>query len=313
MFKNAYLLTVALLVLQCFFGQLSAQEANNAADTLTQAAPPGIWSRKGSLSFSLANVGLQNWQGGGQSSLSLGVLFDGNITRKTARSQWRNYINAAFGVARLGENDGTNIFKKTDDQLILGSNYDYTLSKAWSLNAAVELRTQMAPGYTFDRDSLGREFVDKRISDFFAPAFLVPNIGFKYQNKHLQATISPLASRLTFVLSDELSAAGAFGVEPGKRLRSEFGYTLNAVGQLELMKNVTLKSTLVLFSDYRTPDIVTVNWDNLLVFKINEFFFTSFTTQLFYDHNILIAQADGRQIQAVQFKHVLNLNVGFKF
>ncbi|MCK7540534.1 MAG: hypothetical protein MZV63_61400 [Marinilabiliales bacterium] len=43
------------------------------------------------------------------------------------------------------------------------------------------------------------------------------------QHPEFTLFLSPLTSKNTFVNDDLLSAAGAFGVEPGKKFRSELG------------------------------------------------------------------------------------------
>lgn len=272
-----------------------------------------LWKKKGSFNLNLTNVGLSNWVGGGQSSIALGTLIDLNATRENKRSRWENYLNFALGFARVGPS-GENLFKKTDDQLILGTKYGYKISPNWSLVVAVDLRTQALPGYTFKRDTVsGDEVKDQLISDFFAPAYLRPELGIEFRNKAFFARFSPLANRTTFVLNETLSNAGAFGVDPGNKIRWELGMNFNAGLEVKLMENVTFKSLLNLFANYQNPDLIDVNWDNFLVMKVNKFIDVAFTTQLFYDHDILIPQSDGTAKQAIQFKHVLAVNFGYKF
>ncbi|NJO01265.1 MAG: hypothetical protein HC880_05825 [Bacteroidia bacterium] len=177
----------------------------------------------------------------------------------------------------------------------------------------LELRTQMAPGYTFAQDADGNETRDKLLSEFFAPAFLNATLGISYQNKILKVTLSPVSNKLTFVLNDSLSQVGAFGVDPGKKVRSELGPTFTANLEWEPIKNITLISRLLLFANYETLDRIDTDWESLLVFKVNEYITTSFGTRLIYDHDILIQQDDGTSRQAVQYRQSLNINVNFKF
>jgi hypothetical protein len=80
------------------------------------------------------------------------------------------------------------------------------------------------------------------------------------------------------------------------------------------MENVKLSSTLNLFANYEHLTQIDVNWENLIVFKVNKYLTTSFSTQLIYDHDVLIPQEeDGIAKRAIQFKHVLNINVGYTF
>ncbi len=282
-----------------------------AQDTETAADSNKIWTLSGSANFNFSNVQLSNWAGGGDNTLALGSVFDLSAVRETDKSKWTNTFNLAYGIARVG-GDG-NLFRKTDDQLILGSAYNYKLSPRWSLATGAELRTQVAPGYTFTTNADGNEVRDQVQSEFFAPAFLNLNLGLNYSIKHFSVTISPISNKLTFVLDDSLSDAGAFGVDPGDKIRSEIGATVNAATEFELFKNVSFKSGLLLFMNYETPDLIDVDWTTLLVFKVNKYITTSFGTRLIYDHDVRVTQDDGTQKLGIQYKQSLNVNVGLKF
>jgi hypothetical protein len=269
------------------------------------------WTRNGSANLTFANVGLSNWAGGGQSSISFGLLLDGKIVRETAKSRWENTANLAFGMARVG---GKNqLFKKTDDMLVLGSKYGYKLSQTWSASAVTELRSQAAPGYTYATAADGKEYQKNTISDLFAPAYWRIELGAEYKTSKFSARLSPLGSRITFVLNDSLSQQGAFGVEAGKKVRTELGANFNSTLELQLLENVTFKSALNLFGNYQTLDRIDVNWDTFLVMKINKYMNAGFTTGLIYDHDVLLPQSDGSKKQAIQFKHVLTLTIGLKY
>ena len=278
---------------------------------LAQADSTKLWKVTGATSLGFSNVVLNNWAGGGDNSIALNSLFDLKAERETEKSLWTNTFNFKFGITRLGDSD--NLFKKTNDQLILGTAYNYKIDDHWSLATGIELRTQAAPGYTFFVDADGIEQRDQVISKLFAPAYMNTNLGITYKNKIFIGTLSPLSNKLTFVLDDSLSNAGAFGVEPGKKVRSEIGP--NFLGKLEFtpIENITFKSTLLLFANYERLGNIDVDWENLIVFKINKFFDASFGTRMIYDDDILIPQDDGSSKIAVQYSQVLSINFGYKF
>ncbi len=273
-----------------------------------------IWEKKGSFSGTFSNVGLSNWAGGGQSSIALGAILNFNATRKTEKSTWANILTVQYGMARIGKSD-FNLFKKTDDNFQFDSKYSYNLGKGWSSGTSMSFRTQMAPGYFFDRDSLGEEKQGQLISNFLSPGYLLFATGIRYETKIFNMRYSPLAAKFTFVMNDSLANIGAFGVEKGQNIRSEFGSNFDASLSYDVMENVKLSSTLNLFANYEHITQIDVNWENLIVFKINKYLTTSFSTQLIYDHDILIPQegVDEASKRAIQFKHVLNINVGYTF
>ncbi|MCC5944682.1 MAG: DUF3078 domain-containing protein [Bernardetiaceae bacterium] len=280
-------------------------------DTSIVEKPRVQWERALITNMSFANVGLSNWQGGGENSLSIGGLIDGKLVRTTPKSIWTNSLNAALGMARVGGRE--RIFKKTDDQLVAQSTYSYRTKNNWNITTAAEFRTQNAPGHTFAVNDEGQEIRAATISRFLAPGYIRADIGAEYKNKWFSIRLSPLGNRTTLVLDDSLSSAGAFGVEEGERIRMDWGANLQNHIDLKIMENVRLKSNLNLFAAYDTIDKVVVNWDTILSLKVNDYISTSFATQMFYDHNVLIPLEDGSTTRALQFKHVLNLNFGYTF
>lgn len=314
--KQFNFLILTFLVLFSF--SASAQDTTNVTvDGIATVKIPDtvqIWKKGGSFSATFANVGLSNWSGGGQSSISLGAILNLNATRKTEKSTWENILLVQYGMARVGESD-FNLFKKTDDNFQFDSKYSYNFDKRWSSSSSMSFRTQMAPGYFFERDSLGEEKQGQLISNLLAPGYMLFATGIRYETKIFNMRYSPLAAKFTFVMNDSLAAIGAFGVEEGQNIRSEFGSNFDARINYDIMENIKLSSTLNLFANYENLTQIDVNWENLIVFKVNKYFTTSFSTQLIYDHDILIPQDETGEAakRAIQFKHVLNINVGYTF
>lgn len=299
---------LTLLILAITVGQVGKLYAQATPDTVK-------WTRSGALTFNFSNVGLSDWAAGGQNSISIGGLVDLKAVRNTQKSIWQSNLNLALGAAQIG-NSKENLFKKTDDQFIVSTLYGYKLNKNWSLGAGAELRTQVLGGYLFGRDSLGREKRGQLISNFMAPGYINTNVfGAIYTNKGITASLSPTFGKITTVFNDSLSRAGAFGVEKGKRIRPEIGLNFNLKLDYNLFENVNFKSNLNLFSAYDPFFMkrIDVNWETLLTLKVNKYITTTFGTQMIYDNDILIKQTDGRTKQAIQFKHVLNVNFSYKF
>lgn len=78
------------------------------------------------------------------------------------------------------------------------------------------------------------------------------------------------------------------------------------------MENISFRSNLNMFTGYETFGDIDVNWETLLVMKVNQWFNATFGTQLIYDKDILVDTGDGVPTDAVQFKHVLNFGLNFK-
>ncbi len=177
----------------------------------------------------------------------------------------------------------------------------------------VNFKTQFADGYNYPNDSV-------KISTFLAPGYLLGAVGMNYKYKDLLGMfISPVTSKTTIVLDDTLSNAGAFGVDKGKNVRNEVGGYVRANFQKEIMKNVKLTTTLGLFSNYlEEPQNIDINWDLLVLMKVNKYISVSINTNLIYDDDIKIVQDDnGDGINEVngprtQFKEILTVGFSYK-
>jgi hypothetical protein len=181
----------------------------------------------------------------------------------------------------------------------------------------------MTPGYNYPD-------VTNKISDLLAPAYLLIALGMDFKpNANLSVFLAPLTAKFTFVKDDILSAAGAFGVEPGKILRSEIGGYLRAIYTKndfkgEFMKNIAFTTKIDLFSNYAdNPQNIDVSWENLVAMKVNKYISVNLNTHLMYDDNILInidRNNDGDVTgpedipgKRVQFKEILGVGFTYKF
>ena len=266
-------------------------------------------TKTGSWGVNFANVGLSNWSAGGESSVALGTVLNAKLVRKKGTGTLTKSIDFALGGAKVGEKD----FRKTDDNIILQTKYTKRFSENFRLSAISVFRTQLLDGFVYkaDTENAGEEIAQK-ISGFMSPGYLSLNLGFDYQpSDRISVSLSPTSGKFTFVSDDTLSAAGAFGVNPGEKSRAEFGVNLLATLDIPIMENINLKSSLNLFSNYEEFGTIDTNWESLVVMKVNKWFNASLGTQLIYDKDILIEQTDGGSDTAIQFKHVLNFGVNF--
>ena len=267
-----------------------------------------VVNKSGSWGLNFANVGLSNWAAGGENSIALGTVFNTKVERIHGANKWVNQFDFALGGAKVGDKD----FRKTDDNIILLSKYGHKLNEDWSYAISGIFRTQLLEGQKFSADPMNQgEEIAQKISNFMAPGYLTVNLGIEYDPSEIfTLSLSPAAGKFTFVTDEDL--AGTFGVDPDKKMRSEFGANMLAVLDIPVMENISFKSTLNFFTAYNTFGNVDTNWETLLVMKVNKWFNATFGTQLIYDDDILITPGDGgTPKRAIQFKHVLNFGVNF--
>jgi len=269
------------------------------------------WTHSGKVALNFSQVGLSNWSGGGDPSLSFNVIINYAFKFERDPHLWQTTLDAGYGAQRIGGKEEP--FKKSDDKLVLTSRYGYKIKGKWYASALSDFRTQFYRGYSYENDT------SIFISNFMAPAYWKLGLGITYSHKFSEEesfsfTFSPLNGRTTFVLDDELSEQGAFGVDPGNKTIFHAGMDLMVAINKELVKNVTLTTTLGMFSRYEDLAVVDVNWDLLLWFKINGFFAASISTQLIYNQDIEFINPDGTKYgSAVQFKEVFGIGLTYSF
>ena len=129
---------------------------------------------------------------------------------------------------------------------------------------------------------------------------------------------------MTFVQSNQLANAGAFGVQgatfdnignivnPGKKFRGEFGAYIKMKYNRNLAKNIDVKTKLELFSNYaNNPENIDVNAEIAWYFKVNSWFSASLQWMLVYDDDIDILNSNGIGGPRTQFKSVLGLGLSY--
>jgi hypothetical protein len=298
--KNKLIILLAGIVLPGF----SCMAQSQVKDT--------VWSTGGVFSLNMAQSSFTNWAAGGQNSLSFNGLINLTANYKKNKSAWDNALILGYGQMFI--KGGTPDLTKTDDRIDFQSKYGIKASEKWYYSALMNFKTQMAPGYNYPN-------TENKISDFLAPAYLIFSLGMDYKPKpELSAFLSPLTSKNTIVNDKGLSDAGAFGVEPGKKFRSEMGAYANLVYKKdEILKNVNFATRLELFSNYlHNPQNVDVSWETFLILKVNKFLSATVNTLLVYDDDVLIKVGEGTEGEPImgkrtQFKEVIGVGFTYKF
>lgn len=266
--------------------------------------PPKLWKKVGDFSINFSQVSFSNWAAGGKNSVSGVALFNYSANYAKDRMSWDNSLNMGYGLMK--EQDRSVV--KSEDKLEINSKVGYKMTEGgkWFFTGLTNFRTQFADGYNYtNKDN------PVRISSLLAPAYLTFAAGFDYKpTDKFSLFLSPLSSKFTFVADDDLSAAGAFGVDPGKKSRAEMGGTLKAELKFAIAKNVDAVTNLGLFSNYlKNPQNIDVNWDFRLNMKVNEYLSANLLTNLIYDDDIKVPidsnddgviDGTGRRIQLKQ-------------
>ncbi len=266
------------------------------------------WKYSGLFSLTASQVSFSDWAAGGENSHSLNGLIALSADYKRDKHFWENDLTLAYGIMKQGEKE----VRKTDDKFEFNSAYGYKASDVWYYTAVLNFKTQFTEGYKYD-DAAGTK---AKLSNLFAPAYLTLSAGMSYKPSPVFSVfIGPISGKMTFVNDEDLSNAGAFGVDPGKKSKSEFGGTIKAEFNKDIFKNVNLLSKLTLFSAYNNnPQNIDINWELLFNMKINEWLSANLNLNLIYDDDIKSVNKQGEVGgPKIQFKEVFGLGLNLKF
>ncbi|SFE60146.1 DUF3078 domain-containing protein [Thermophagus xiamenensis] len=265
------------------------------------------WKSGGSTAINFSQVSLTNWAAGGENSVSGTFLFNAFMNYTKGKTAWENTLDVGYGLTKQGAEN----MIKTEDRFQLVSKYGRQASRFWYYTALADFKTQLDKGY---KDPPENSILT---SKFLSPAYLLLSLGMDYKpNDNFSLYLSPLTGKWTIVNDDELSQQGAFGVDPGKNVRSEFGASLKSIFKKEnIIENVDFMTRLDLFSNYsNNPQNIDVEWETKFDFRVNSFLSANLGTTLLFDDDIKYITDEGVERGArIQFKQLFGFGINFKF
>ena len=291
-------------------GQGLVDSLKRVTTVLNTAKKDEGWTISGITNVTFSQVGLLNWTAGGNSSISIiGLgMYKANYIRDNYT--WNNYLELGYGLTKIGDVE----FRKSDDRIIVVSQAGIAAGQTMNHSLLIDFRTQFTDGrnYIGTFDSVSGKY--PLTSTFLAPAFLTTALGMEIKpTSSLSILIAPLTGRTTIVANNILSEAGAFNVTKGHTIKSFLGALINAHFNDQIIENVTLNSRLNVFSPFSSPDLMVVNWENLLSMKVNSFIKVTLSLDVFYDHKININRTDGTIGPATQLKNTFGVGFGYTF
>ncbi|MFY0605186.1 MAG: DUF3078 domain-containing protein [Cyclobacteriaceae bacterium] len=269
------------------------------------------WKKGGFVSATFSQVSLSDsWAAGGSENISLNGATGLYADYKKARTTWENSLDLGYGM--INQNDTR--FEKSDDKINFASKYGYQIINGetkWYYSALLDFKTQFAQGVV-----AGSNGADSVISNFMVPGYLTVGLGIDYKpNSKISFNYIPLTGKFTFVNDQALADKGAYGVDPGSKFRAEMGSFLRVKYKDDIVTNVNVESRLELFSNYvKDFGTIDVNWQTMIVMKVNSVLSANFFTHLIYDEDIKTLQSDGTPGDAkVQFKSVFGVGLAYNF
>jgi len=288
--KKGILLTFTLLCFTFSFAQEKVKDTT-------------YWTKKGKVTFLLNQSAFSNWVAGGESTIAgnLGVNYAFNY--KKDKVLWNNRIIASYGLTNSKNSDFT---KKTDDILEFNSLVGIKAKGYWFYSFLLNFKTQFAKGYEYGKDANGKE-TRTAYTNFMSPGYLLLGPGILWEkNPNFKFNLSPIMTKLVFVDKNfTLPNNAYFGVDEGKSMRFELGFSAAAYAKFNIMENVSMENILALYSNYlEDPQNIDIDYTMNLVMGINKYLSANLIFQTIYDDNAY---------EGFQIREVFGLGINYDF
>lgn len=222
-----------------------------------------FWKKGAEIGLNLNLSGTSpNWSGGAANNISGNVFFNAFANRKALHSSWDNVLKINVGaISSLMQDIQGQQYrstKKNIDNIFMDSKYGRAFKRPkWlSAYAGLNVQTQLLKGYTYSKDSLGRE-VKSQVSSFMSQGTSMPAIGFEAKPADwFFLRLGLGAIKQTFVLNQDLYAIRKenviAGVAKGKYIFNEVGFQLQGGLNRNFGKNkiFNLKANYLGFAPY---------------------------------------------------------------
>jgi hypothetical protein len=277
---------------------------------------PLNWRYHSESAFILSQTALSNWVKGGENSIStaMDVTYYADYNNKPLKLSSNNFVRLKLGFLKSGSDK----IKKNIDLLETNSKFNHKAFGKFDFSAIMLIKTQIANGYTYSRDSNNME-VRHLVSKLFNPVTLTVGIGLDYKpNKTTSINFSPLSYKGTFVIDPATIDQTLYGITKGKRSKNEPGASLMVSNEFKPFKNLTVTNRLQLFTNYiKNPQNIDVDWEMIAQLNLNWFTDVRFNTHLIFDDDtktpILMGDGTEKKTARIQFKEMLGFSFVFRF
>ena len=258
---------------------------------------PNFWKTKGGFSTQLTESYFSpNWYQGGVNNINMlsMLTLEANYNNKS-KVQWDNKLDARIGFY---QNQGDEI-QSNQDLLRLTSKLNLKAIRNWNYTIEAQGNTQMMQH--FDGDDLK--------SRFMAPADASLTIGMDFKKSFNKGSISvypgPLSYKMTYVAVERLAAS--YGLEEGKKIRSDLGSKLEVNFDYKISDNISYKTRFYYFTG--RYEYVQMDWENTLNFQVSKYI----STKLFFHTRFDDLVDPNPDWKYFQFKQYLMLGLNYSW
>jgi hypothetical protein len=234
------------------------------------------WQNEIVGNLNLTQTSFDNWTQGGESNLAWQLNFNTKFINNQEKFNWSNTGKFSLGRAKLGNQEA----RTSIDEIRLESVYTYKLNPYVNPYISGMGQTQVLKGYNYTDTS------KTAISNFFDPAYFTESIGIGYSKTEDFSTRLGAALKQTITKHFPIPYADNPSTSKIEKTKNEVGAESMTNVNLKVAQNILFTTNLHFFTNFKTFNQIDVNWDNLLVAKVNKYVEANFNVRLFYDHDI---------------------------
>lgn len=232
----------------------------------------------GGLQFSQAYLS-ENWYQGGNNYLALLINFLWDVQLNNVyhpKLLFQSTVSYKLGLNSV-EDDQYHKYSISQDLFQYNMKFGYKAASNWYYSLTAQFKTQLLNNYTKNTQT--------RIASFLTPGDLTVGLGMTYskQNKkktfQFNASISPLSYNLKTAIDDKVKHS-TFGMGETQKCKSEFGSNAEITLNWQPVKNISYRTRLFAFTDYKKG---LGDWENTINFQFNKYFSTQLYVNMRYD------------------------------
>lgn len=258
------------------------------------------------LQFSQAYLS-ENWYQGGNNYLSLlfNFLWDVQLNQVWHPNvMFQSTLSYKLGL-NTEQNDEYRKYSISQDLFQYNMKFGLKASHNWYYSITTQFKTQLLNNY--------KKNTQTRMASFLSPGELNVGLGMSYskQNKKktvsFTASIAPISYNLKTCIDPEINPT-QFNIHEGDKIHNEIGSSAELNFNAKIFSNVTYKTRLFLFSDYK---YFQGDWENTLNFQFNRFFSTQIYAHLRYDSSY--PSIEGSSWHKWMLKEILSVGLSYNF
>lgn len=247
-----------------------------------------------------------NWYQGGNDYLAFfgNFLWDVQLNQVYYPNQLLQSTLSYKLAITSSEQDTHHKYSVSQELFQYNFKYGYKAAHNWFYSFTTQFKTQFLHAYAANSD--------RRLAAFLSPGQLNIGLGMTYNwskpdKISFSASIAPLSYNLKTCIDDLVDHA-QLGMKPGQKVLNEYGSNAEVNFQWQMRDNISYKTRLFLFTDYKNFNS---DWENTFNFQFNKYFSTQL--YLYFRYDSATDASISRTWKKWMLKEILSVGISYTF